>query len=187
MENKSTNRLKPDQLARLLSISTEETDSVHIVCDDKATADLLRNKLQSTLPKDSFLLESLLIVMDRLGHGMRSLVDKQLGEILLDPETDISLLRAIKDYSKEFSSTLVSKAEMAVAITIYYAALASALLHHDKKITQYSYERLGQYFTLLKEKKWITPELIDLFSQAHIICQNRRNENEEKQKEQVEQ
>ena len=185
MENKSTNRLKPDQLARLLSISTEETDSVHIVCDDKATAELLRNKLKSTLPKDSFLLESLLIVMERLGCDMRGQVGKPLGDVLLDPAADISMLRAIKDYSKKFSSSLVSETETAVAITIYYAALASALLYHDKKITQYSYKTLGQYFALLVKKKWMTPELIDLFSKAHSICQNRRNENEGKQKEQV--
>ena len=176
MDNKSTNRLKPDQLARLLSISVEDTDSVSIECDDKTTANLLQSKLRSTLPKDSFLLESLLIVMERLGHSMRSLVDKQLGEVLLDPKTDISLLRAIKDYSKEFSSSLVSEAETAVAITIYYTALASALVHHDNKITQYSYKNLGRYFALLKNKNWMTPELIDLFSKANSICQNKRDE-----------
>jgi hypothetical protein len=176
MDNQSTNKLKPHQLARLLSISTEETDSVHIVCDDKATADLLQNKLTSTLPKDSFLLESLLLVMERLGFDMRERIGRPLGDVLLDPATDVSLLSAIKDYSKKFSSSLVSEAEMAVAITIYYAALASALLYHDKKITQYSYKALGQYFALLKKKKWMTPELIDLFSQANSICQNRRDE-----------
>jgi hypothetical protein len=176
MENKSINKLKPNQLARLLSISTEEMESVHIVCDDKATAELLRNKLKSTLPKDSFLLESLLIVMERLGFDMREQVGRPLCDVLLDPATDVSLLSAIKDYSKKYSSSLVSEAEMAVAITIYYAALASALLYHDEKITQYSYKTLGQYFALLVKKKWMTPELINLFSQAHSICQNKRDE-----------
>lgn len=176
MDNKSTHRLKPGQLARLLSMGVEGMDSVHIVCDDKATADLLRNKLKSTLPKDSFLLESLLIVTERLGRDMRALVGKPLGEVLLDPETDISLLRAIKDYSKELSSSFVSEAETAVAITIYYAALASSLLYHDKKITQYSYETLGQYFAALMKKKWMAPKLVELFSQAWNICQNRRAE-----------
>lgn len=175
MNNKSTNRLKPNQLARLLSISLEETDSVYITCDDKATAELLQEKLKSTLPKDSFLLESLLLVVERLGRDMRALVGKPLGEVLLTPDADISLLRAIKDYSKELSSSLISEEETAVAITLYYAALASALLYHDKKITQYSYESLGRYFTLLKEKKWMASELIDLFSQAYSICQNRKD------------
>ena len=176
MDNKSTHKLKPGQLVRLLSMGVEGMDSVHIVCDDKATADLLRNKLKSALPKDSFLVESLLIVTERLGRDMRALVGKPLGEVLLDPETDINLLRAIKDYSKELSSSFVSEAETAVAITIYYAALASSLLYHDKKITQYSYETLGQYFTALMKKKWMAPELVKLFSRAHSICQNKQAE-----------
>jgi hypothetical protein len=102
------------------------------------------------------------------------LAGKSLGEVLLDPKSDIGLLQAIKDYSKELSCSLVSEAETTVAITVYYAALASSLLHHNKKISQYSYETLSQSFALLTEKKWMAPQLVRLFTRASDVCQDRQ-------------
>lgn len=173
---KSTYGLKLEQLADLFSIGIENANPVDGICDDERIADLLHDQLTTALPKGSFLLDSLLVVMARLGCETRSLAGKSLGEVLLDPKSDIGLLQAIKDYSKELSCSLISEAETTVAITIYYAALASSLLHHNKKITQYSYETLTQSFALLIEKKWMAPQLAKLFTRASNICQDKRAE-----------
>ncbi len=90
-----------------------------------------------------------------------------------------SLLRAIKDCSKRLSFSLDSKTEAALATTTYYAALASALVYHDKKITQYSYDALEQSFATFSAKKWVGPELAGLFARARRICQDRRGVDED--------
>jgi hypothetical protein len=174
MGDRTTNGLKPGQVARLLAFGVEGTDSVDILCDVKALARQLHEQLTTALPKDSFLLEPLAMIVKDVGGNMQSLAGRSLGAVLLDAESDVSLLRAIKDYSKQLSFALVSEAEIAIAITIYYAALASSLVHHDKKITQYSYETLEQYFTTLTNKKWMDTELTTLFSQARNVCRSRR-------------
>lgn len=182
MAKKSTYGLKPEQLGRLLSMGPKGIDSVDAMSDEKKIEALLRDRLTGALPKDSSLLDSLLAVMERLARDIQSLAGKSFGDVLLDPASDVGLLQAIKDYSKKLSSTIASEAESAIAITMYYAAIASCLVHHDKKITQHSYKNLDQSFATLTEKKWLTPELKELFSQARKICQQRGQVNEKKQK-----
>lgn len=179
MNRKSTYGLKLEQLADLFSVGIEEEESMDEICDDERIATLLHDQLNATLPKGSFLLDSLLVTMGRLGCDTRSLAGKSLGEVLLDPRSDIGLLQAIKDYSKELSCSLVSEAETVVATTIYYASLASSLLHHNKKLTQYSYETLAQRFAMLIEKKWMAPQLAKLFTRAINVCQEKKSTNEE--------
>ncbi len=174
MGKKSTYGLTPDQLAELLSVGIDESNFVDRVSDDKAIADMLRNWLVRSLPKDSSLLDSLLVIMGRLGCGMQSLAGKSLGDVLLNPETDIGLLQAIKTYGKKLSYTVDSEAEKAIAITMYHAAIANSLVYHDKKISQLSYDKLEHSFAMLVDKEWMTSELKEMFSRAHSICQEKR-------------
>ena len=174
MGKKSTYGLRLDQLAELLSVGIDESDFLDKISDDKAIAGMLRNWLIKSLPKDSSLLDSLLVIMGRLGCGMQSLAGKSIGDVLLDPQTDIGLLQAIKIYGKKLSFTVDSEAEKAIAITMYHAAIANSLVHHDKKISQLSYDTLERSFALLVEKKWMTPELKEMFSQARGICRDKR-------------
>lgn len=174
MAKKSTYGLRLDQLADLLSVGIDESSFVDKISDDKAIAGMLRNWLVRSLPKDSSLLDSLLVIMGRVGCGMQSLAGKSLGEVLLEPETDIGLLQAIKIYGKKLSFTVDSETEKAIAITMYHAAIANSLVHHDEKISQLSYDTLKRSFALLVEKKWMTAELKEMFSQARSICQEKR-------------
>ena len=86
------------------------------------------------------------------------------------------MIRAIKDCSKTLSCTLDSRTETALARTVYFAAITSALVHHDTKITQNSYATLAESLAMLIEKRWMAPELVELFSQARHICMSRSNE-----------
>ena len=174
MGKKSTYGLRPDQLGKLLSLGINESNFADKVSDDKAIAGMLRNWLLRSLPEDSSLLDSLLVIIGKMGYGMESLAGKSIGQVLLDPQTDIGLLQAVKTYSKKLSATVDSEAEKAIAITMYHAAIANSLVHHEKRISQSSYESLEQSFTILTEKKWMTSELKELFSQARGICRQKR-------------
>jgi len=179
MDKKSTFGLKLEQLADLFTVGIENADPVDETCDDEEMADLLQSQLTTELPKNLILFDSLLMMMGRLGCDARSLAGKSLGEILLEPRSDIGLLQAIKDYTKEMSCRSVSEAQSAVAIVLYYASLASSQIHHNKKITQYSYEALAESFASLGQTKWMAPQLAKLFTEASRICQQDKPTNEE--------
>ena len=159
MDKQSTYGLKLEQLANLFSVAAEEENHMDDFHNEKAAASLLQNQLTSSLPKDSLLLAG-----------------KSLLDVLLNPKSEAGLLQAIKDYSKNLSCSSTCEAEIAAATIIYYAALASLLIYHEKKITQYSYEALAESFALLMEKKWIAEELAELFSHARRICKSKREE-----------
>ena len=116
------------------------------------------------------------MMMDRSGCDTAALGGRSLGEALLNPGSDLGMLRAIKECTKTLSSSLDSKTETALTRTLYFAALAGALVYHDAKITQLSYKRLAESFALLTEKAWMAEELIGLFSAARRICESRSDD-----------
>ena len=159
MDKKSTYGLTIDQLADLLSVGIDAANFLDEIKDDDNIAKLLHKRLISSLPKNATLLDSLLVIMGKMGYGMQSFTGKSLGDVLLDAKTDMGLLQAIKTYGKKLSLAADSEKESAVAVTIYHAAIAGALVHHDERISSSSYDTLEKSFSLLLSKKWITPEL----------------------------
>jgi hypothetical protein len=158
----------------LFSLGAEEPDPADEKGDNEKMTGLLREQLMRALPERSLLFEALVMMMEQQGYDTGPLAGRPLGQVLVSSESDVGLLRAIKESSKTLSCTLDSEAETALATTIYYAALAGALVHHDKKITQNPYAKLDESFALLIGKKWMARELTALFSEARRICRSRR-------------
>jgi hypothetical protein len=106
-----------------------------------------------------------------------SLAERSLQEVLFNPESSVEQLQVIKEAGKHLTTSSNSEEERALATTIYYTytAIASCLVHHGKKITQHSYEKLDESFALLVEKTWMTNELVELFSKARRIYQSKRS------------
>jgi hypothetical protein len=169
MQKRSTYGLRLDQLAGLFSLGID--CPVEGREGQQRMAAMLREHLTCALPAGPLLLDALVMMVGRLGYEARSLGGKTLVELLLDPRTDLGLLRAIKECCKRLSSSLESKAEAAIATTLYYAAMASALVYHDKKITQHSYDALDEACALLMDKPWMDRELAALFCRARGLCQ----------------
>ena len=178
MENESVHGLRLDQLAGVFSLVVDDPDATGARGSDAALARLLREQLCGILPKGSLLFDALIMMLGRLGCDVRLLAGRSLLEVLTNPQTDIGLLQAIKDCSKKLSVSLDSKTEATLATTIYYAALASALAYHDRRLTQYSYEALAQSFATFTAKEWMIPELAGLFVQAGKVCRDKRDTNE---------
>lgn len=173
MNGKSTYGLRLDQMANLLALGAERPEAGPEHADDEALRNLLQEQLTCAEPKGSLLRETLMMMLESLDP----LRGKPLGEFLLDPQSDLDLVRAIKDCSKTLSCALDSADETALARTVYFAAIAGALVHHDTKITQSSYQTLDASLTTLIEKPWMAPQLVELFCQAREICR-RRSESE---------
>lgn len=137
-------------------------------------AALLRERLGSFVPVDRLVAQAVPDILDRLRRDLAPLSGRTLGELLLDASPNVGTLVTVKDYCKKLAAEDRSEPARTVAIAIYYAAIASALVFHSQKITTHSYENLEKSFKLLIEKPWMTADLADLFTRAKTICERRR-------------
>lgn len=173
-KRKSTFGLQLDQLADLFAVAAKDRAPTEADHADGSLAQVLRRQLTEVLPGNVLLFPNSTKVSDKKQCDLTSLAGRSLLQVFLSSETSISQLQVIKEASKCLTTTSVSEAEFAVATTIYHAAIASCLVHHAKKISQHSYEKLDESFTLLLEKKWMAFEFVELFSHARRICIKKR-------------
>ncbi len=174
-KRKSTFGLRLDQLANLLSLAAEERTNTEEENADERLAQILRHQLTLVLPGNTLLFPNSTKVSDDKQYDLTPLAGRSLLQVFFNPETSIDQLQMIKEVSKHLTTTSVSEAEHAVATTIYHAAIASCLVHHAKKNTKHPYEKLVDSFTLLIEKKWMSFELVEMFSRARDICKKKRS------------
>lgn len=173
-KRKSTFGLRLDQLADLFAVAAKDRATTETNHTDKHLVQMLRCQLTEVLPGNVLLFPSGTISSDNKQCDLTSLAGRSLLQLFLSSETSISQLEVIKEASKRLTKKSVSEAELAVATTIYHAAIASCLVHHAKKITQHSYEKLDESFALLIDKRWMASELVELFSWARDICKKKR-------------
>jgi len=125
------------------------------------------------LPLDTTVVEELPTILGRLQKDLLPHGGKTLGEVLTDPKSDLAAIKKIREYAKTMAARKGAGTERAVAVAIYYAAIASALLFHNVKITTHSYELLDASFEKLIGKAWMSPELTQLFTKARKLCRKR--------------
>lgn len=145
--------------------------------DDDMTAaeakeDLLRRRLLGTLPPGTKQAHELAVLAGQLREAM-PLGGRALGEVLLDEQTEGPVLRRIKEYGKRLSVATDSPVERDVGLTVYYAAIASAVLFRGERITTYSYADLAEAFDRLVKKRWMNPPLARHFSKARNRCKKK--------------
>lgn len=173
MDNESTFGWGPEQIGRLLAVGADAGASEDERPPDRVTEDLLRDRLAGPLPLDKAVVDSLPVILGRLCRELLPLAGKPLGEVLLDPDTELSVLETVKDYGKGLPLGRKKGPEHAIAIAIYYAAIASALLYHDRKITEHSYENLEKSFAMLIDRRWLPPELSRHLAKAGKACKRK--------------
>jgi hypothetical protein len=173
-KKKSTFGLRLDQLEDLFAVASGDRTPTRAGDTDERLAKTLRRHLTEVLPGNALFSPSSAKGSDNKQSDLTSLTGRSLLQVFFSPETSTSQLQVIKETSKRLTATSDSESELAVGTTIYHAAIASCLVHHSKKITQHSYEKLVESFTLLIGKKWMAFELVELFSQARRICKKKR-------------
>ena len=104
---------------------------------------------------------------------MPPLVGRPLGGLLLSPETKLEHLMAIKEHAKKMMTTAETDAKYEARAVIYYSAIASALVFHNRKITTHSNQDLEDSFLALVERDWIQADLSQLLKKGQEICQAR--------------
>ena len=165
--------LSSKKLVNLLKIAEETGQPQEKVDQQRKKTELLHDYLAQTLAVYKYAGKELPTKQSQLRNTINVLSEEPISKLLQDPESEIDLIRMIKDYSSTLSKRAKSKTEHQVANTIYYAAIASALLFHGRRITRYKYENLGKSFSKLAGEKWITKNLADLFVKAAEVSQEK--------------
>lgn len=171
MSEESLFGLDPKKLENLLSIVTEGTDTSSDPNSERRFAELLQQWLQSTFSKDSSLLAPVVNSLKHLKCTADSLANKTVRDTLLDPDSDMTVLETLSDYSERVSSSMKSEAESTIAVIVHFAVQASLLVYHHKTSEDFSYENLSESFGDLLTQKWIPADLKGLFWQAHKTSQ----------------
>lgn len=165
--------LRPDKLARLLGVCSDEGMNETEKTLDEQKAEMLQDLLAGVLPPSSTKIASLRKELIKL-YSMSGIAKSDpIRDLLQNPKTDIKHLERIKDRTKKLSQSATSEAEHDTANVVYYAAIASGILFHDKKITKFSYKDLIESFSVISEEDWIPDYLIDLFKRACKLCMNK--------------
>ena len=158
--------LDPEKLTRLLGITFDyvSNDAKNTAIDTDAQT--LEALLVGTLALDTTVLYALPTVIGQLDKDILPGGGTTLGEVLTNPKSDLDMIKKIKRYAKRVSSRKDSEAEHTVAVVIYYAAIAHALLFHKAKITTHPYKTLRAHFERLSAKPWMSKELSRLFTEV---------------------
>ena len=170
-----------DESPEKLDLNIEQSTNLLRICldaderrtdgeEEKNRASVLLDVLGSKLPVNPALLESLPPVLRALSEELKSVSGLPLGDLLQDSQTKIAVIRRIKDFAKELGNSAKDKIEREVALAVYFAAIAGALVFHDVRISQYDYRHLEQSFKALGEHDWITPSLATLYKEARKYC-----------------
>lgn len=178
MKDDTTYGLSPEQLARLMALGLEGADAQKRLAASRKSAQAFQEMLTTRLPLDPANPDSLPAVLNRSCDEFLSAADRTMGDLLLNPETDLAIIRSLKDYEKELVRRGGREAKQAVATTVYYAAIASALVFHQNKITQHSYQKLHEAYVELGRKPWVSSRLRELFRRARAVCEQQKHISE---------
>ena len=166
----STFGLKPDKLAQLWSMGSKMDRSDSEKSNDQTKADLLCDRLAQKIPFDDVVAQLLPKALAQVCKDIQPFTGNSYGVLINDPLTDVTILKKIKDNSKKLSQHINSNDEYDVITVIYYAAIASALVFHNRRITSFSYGHLNKKFISLLEHTWLTSDIRNLFQKARDYC-----------------
>lgn len=172
---RSTLGLDPEKVARLLRIGSEIMEADVPLDLNQQKAACLNERLEQTLPLDQSFAKTIPPFVARICERTGLLAGEPIRGLLNNPQTPITLMEKLKEFSKNLSETARTEVETDAALVLYYASIAYAIIHHGLKISRFSYPSLIDSFISLTEKDWIVPECQRLFSKAIEQCQQKNH------------
>ena len=169
-KDSTTFGLKPDKLVQLWNIG-EKTDRTNTEENqDQLKSELLRDRLAQKIPLDYLVAQILPKALAQICKNIQPFTGNSYNILLCDPLTEITILKKIKEDNKKIIQHMNSGSEYDVLVAVYYAAIASALVYHDQRITSFSYSHLKDKYISLLENNWLTQDLRNLYQQALYFC-----------------
>jgi hypothetical protein len=164
---KTTFGADPQRMADMLAMTTGS--DIDELTPDEAREELLSKRLAGSLPPTEEQANDLAVFVGEFREKL-PLQGRALSEVILDEDTGLEIFGEIKEYGKSLSTATDSEADREVGLTIYYAAIASAILFHKQRITTHSFGALANALGALVEKRWMNPKLARHFAKARKTC-----------------
>lgn len=158
--------LSSSEIHRLLDECMAEADSSPKTTDVDAMAQLLRERLADRFPAVVIGRSFESWILDQVQRQVIERSGKAVLEILTDPAAALPVVEKVKERYKLIAQRAAAPAERQVATSIYFAAVAYALIFHGQRITQHADDYVIESFGKLAAKPWMTPELVELFMKA---------------------
>ena len=156
-------KLTDEQKTRLLGFALEPDQSAPVDKDEEK-GDLLCDILRCPLAP----IEPAARSLEKTFLPLRPVFGPPLGQLLADPETDITVLRQIKEYAKALGKSAGSEVEKEVFLAVYFAAIAAALASCGERITEHSDQDLGRFFRSFADAKWVPNDLVKVFDRGTL-------------------
>jgi len=153
-------------LGNLLGLCTEYECNVISIDQNQQRSEALEDLLSSTLPAVEYDRKNIednasrICDISGLSHG------DSIRQLLLGQKTDLPLLNKIKKYAKNLTKNAESDIKSDITGAVYYAAIASALVYHNQKISRLSDDQMRHALSELSATLWIPSDLAELFVKA---------------------
>ena len=169
-DDSSTFGLNREELSKLWQLGEDLPPGQEDLDTAEQKAELLQQHLAESLPLDAGMAQMLPELLNVVCDKLKPFTGCSFQSLLLDPKSDLSVIETIKELHKKQSESAPSDMQRKIAIIIYYAAIASALVHHKTKITKYSYSDLVQSFAEMIQDEPLPADLKELITRAYELC-----------------
>jgi hypothetical protein len=158
------------RLVELLAVTSQPGASGEQPSGEPTLEQTVEARLSSPLALDPDMVDSVPAVLGRPCPELEPLTGRSLGDVLTDGATSRAALDTIKEYGKALARTWEQGNEHAVAVLVYYAAIAAALTYHGCKITSRPSDYLDRALDLLAGNPGLTHPMSELLSRARALC-----------------
>jgi len=159
MQTDSVHRLAAKKLAHLLGMVIEDDGEADDVMVHDRAAKLLEQWLSAPFAPSSDAIPICRILSSERPTAPNDSAAPTVRQLLLDDQTGLGTIRELKDCAKTLSRQNRAEPAHTVAVIVYYAAIASALLHHGQRITSYSYRAMASSLETLMAMSWLPVDL----------------------------
>lgn len=151
------------KLVRILDVTPDAIDHWHSADLGALLRHQLAAPLRATLSADERVSRKL---SPPTGSTNRA-EPQTLADLFQHPAPPLELLNAVKRWSKHFArQTKPPSLPVEIGTTLYFAALAAALVRHQQQISSSEKDVLNYGFEMMLTQSWLTNELQWLFESA---------------------
>lgn len=168
----STFGLSRAKIARLMQIGGKKDQAEQGPVPPEDTGELLRDQLAQPFTLDCDSGRGEMVSSKTLRQLTAAESKSTLGDVLRGPNTTASTLEKLKEFGRKLFSEGITAPQRDVGLTIYYGAIARALVRHRVRITRLSYRELHESLAVLIDKEWMPAEFKTLFHEACQTCKS---------------
>lgn len=166
MDKKNEFNLNDNQKTRLLELGFTAPEADGEDDPNELRRDRLYEIISHPIPASDTRTQTLPPTLHGLSDELVSVAGHPIGKLLQNPETNLPTLKRIKDYAKDKGGLAESDIDQDVFMSLYFAAIASALAFHSQIISQHTQENLQAFLKTFQSKPWMLKELAELYEKA---------------------